>query len=127
MEQVSSEVVLRDLSYQVMSAAFEVQNTLGAGFLEKVYENALVLELSRRGLRAEPQKEIQVLYKGEPVGLYFADILVEDELLIELKAMESLSKIHEAQVLNYLKATGKKLGLLINFSKTKLEYKRFVL
>jgi GxxExxY protein len=126
MNRTSDEVVLKDLSFEVMAAAFEVQNTLGPGFLEKVYENALAFELTRRGIRAETQREIQVFYKGISVGVYFADILVNDEMIIELKATESLSKIHEAQVLNYLKATGKRLGLLINFSKNRLEHKRFV-
>jgi len=122
----NEHIILKNVSYEVMAAAFEVQNTLGSGFLEKVYENALAIELSRRGIRSEVQKEIQVIYKGVPVGSYFADLLVDSQLIIELKASESIAKVHEAQILNYLKATGIKLGLLINFGKNRLEYKRFV-
>lgn len=126
MEVRDDHIVLKDLSYEVMAAAFEVQNTLGTGFLEKVYENALAVELSRRGLQVEVQKGIEVIYKDVSVGSYFADMLVDGELIIELKASESITKVNEAQILNYLKATGIKLGLLINFGKTRLEYKRFV-
>ncbi|MBE0596080.1 MAG: GxxExxY protein [Desulfuromonadales bacterium] len=121
------EVVYRDLSYEVMAAVFEVQNTLGSGFLEKVYENALLVELKGRGILAEAQKEIQVIYKGVQVGSYYADLLVNNEIIVELKSTEAISKTHEAQLLNYLKATGMKLGLLINFGKTRLEHKRFVI
>ena len=126
MSEQHDPVVLRDLSYAVMAAAFEVQNTLGAGFLEKVYENALAVELSRRGIHVEVQKEIEVTYKDVSVGSYFADMLVDGELIIELKASEAITKVNEAQILNYLKATGIKLGLLINFGENRLEYKRFV-
>jgi len=122
-----SGLVLGNISFEVLSAAFEVYNTLGPGFLEKVYENAMAVELASRGMKAEAQRDIQVYYKGSSVGSYFADLLVNNEVIVELKSVESLSKIHEAQVLNYLKATGKKLGLLINFGKSKVEHKRFVI
>ena len=127
MEGTHEHIVLKDLSYEVMAAAFEVQNTLGAGFLEKVYENSLLVELNKRGIKSEKQKEISVSYKDVLVGNYFADLLVNGELIVELKSTDGLTKVHEAQVLNYLKATGVKLGLLINFGKPKLEYKRLVL
>ena len=120
-------VVLKDLSFRIMSAAFEVHNTLGFGFLENVYERAMLEELKLRDISAESQKEIKVRYKGKEVGSYFADIVVNDDMILELKASEYLNKIHEAQILNYLKATGFKLGLLVNFGKEKVEYKRFVL
>ena len=126
MTEPTGHIVFGDLSYAIMAAAFEVQNTLGSGFLEKVYENALAEELRRRGIKVESQKEIKVVYKGVPVGLYYADLLVNDEVLIELKSAEFLNKAHEAQTLNYLKATGKRLALLINFGHQKLESKRFV-
>jgi GxxExxY protein len=122
-----SNVILKDLSYRVMSAAFEVHNSLGYGFLEHVYERALLKELHLRGVPAEAQKEIKVFFKGEEVGSYYADIVVNNEMIMELKAVENLNRHHEAQLLNYLKATGFKLGLLINFGKEKVEYKRFVL
>jgi GxxExxY protein len=122
-----ADVIYKDLSYKIMSAVFEVHNILGVGFLEKVYENALLKELALRGLSVEAQKEIKVFYKEEgEVGLYFADAVVNGEILLELKAVESLSNLHKAQVLNYLKATGLKLGLLINFGKERIEYQRLV-
>jgi len=99
---------------------------LGSGFLEKVYERALVKELGLRGLPVETQKEISVSYKGKNVGLYFADILLDRKIIIELKAVDSLSDLHEAQLLNYLKATGIKLGYLINMGNKSVEYKRMV-
>jgi len=118
---------LNDITYKVNGAIFEVNRILGSGFLEKVYENALLIELRERGLKAESQVAIKVGYKDEEVGEYFADILVEDELILELKAVQSLEKIHEAQILNYLKATGKKVGLLINFTHPRAVIKRFIL
>jgi GxxExxY protein len=118
---------INELTYQINGARFEVNYTLGAGFLEKVYETALVVELRKRGIKADSQVPIQVSYKGIVVGEYFADILVEDKVIIELKAVEELSKIHEAQLLNYLKATGVKVGLLVNFKHPKAKIKRMVL
>ncbi|RPI71765.1 MAG: GxxExxY protein [Desulfobacteraceae bacterium] len=118
---------LNDLTYQINGAAFEVSSILGPGFLEKVYENALLLELRKRNLKAVNQVPINVLYKGENVGEYVADILVEDQVVIELKTVDKLEKIHEAQILCYLKATGIKVGLLMNFKKSKVEIKRMVL
>ena len=117
---------INDLTYKINGAVYEVNKVLGAGFLEKVYEKALLVELHKRGLRAEGQIPITVEYKGEIVGEYFADIVVEGQVLIELKAVEQLAGIHEAQLLNYLKATGYKIGLLINFTHPKAEIKRFV-
>ena len=106
---------------------FEVNKVLGAGFLEKVYENALLIELRNRGLKADSQVPIKVFYKGEVVGEYTADILVEEKVILELKTVEKLEKIHEAQLLNYLKATGVQVGILVNFKHTKAEIKRVVL
>lgn len=118
---------INDLTYQINGAIFEVSRTLGAGFLEKVYENALIIELRNKGLKAESQVPVKVFYKEETVGEYFADILVQDKIIIELKAVENLSKLHEAQILNYLKATGIQVGLLVNFKHPKAEIKRMVL
>lgn len=118
---------INELTYQINGAVFEVNRVLGPGFLEKVYENALLVELRKRGLRAESQVPIKVKYKGEVVGDYFADLVVERQVIIELKTVENLQNIHEAQMLNYLKATGMKLGLLVNFKHTKAEIKRMVL
>ena len=118
---------INDITYAINGAVFEVNKVLGAGFLEKVYENALLIELQKRGLKAESQVPLTVTYKGETVGEYFADIVVEDAVIIELKAVEKLQKIHEAQVLNYLKTTGFKTGLLVNFKYPKADIKRLVL
>jgi len=118
---------INELTYQINGAIFEVNRVLGAGFLEKVYENALLIELIARGLKAENQIPIKVQYKGKEVGEYYADIVVEKQVILELKALDSLQKIHEAQLLNYLKATGYKIGLLVNFTHPKAEIKRFVM
>ena len=118
---------INDVTYAINGAVFEVNRVLGPGFLEKVYENALLVELKRRGLKAETQVPIQIQYKGQIVGEYIADIVVEDRVIIELKSVDQLQKIHEAQILNYLKATGFKIGLLINFKHPKAEIKRFVM
>ena len=117
---------INELTYQIRGAVFEVNRILGDGFLEKVYQRALLIELRKRGLKAESEVPIQVRYKGELVGDYFADIIVENLIILELKAIEQLQKIHEAQLLNYLKATGFKIGLLINFKYPKAEIKRFI-
>ena len=118
---------INDLTYAINGAVFEVSRALGFGFLEKVYENALLAELRERGLQAESQVPIKVYYKDKVVGEYFADILVEDKVILELKTVEKISKIHEAQLLNYLKATGIKVGLLVNFRHPKADIKRMVL
>ena len=118
---------INDVTYAINGAVFEVNRVLGSGFLEKVYENALLVELRKRGLRAEAQVPIKVKYKREVVGDYFADLVVEDQVIVELKVVEQLGNIHEAQLINYLKATGMKVGLLVNFRHTKAEIKRMVL
>jgi GxxExxY protein len=118
---------INDLTYKLNGAIFEVNRVLGPGFLEKVYENALMMELRSQGINAESQVPIKVHYKGNVVGDYFADIIVENLILMELKSSERLDKIHEAQLLNYLHATGYKVGLLVNFTHPKAVIKRFVL
>ena len=117
---------LNDITYEIRGALFEVNNVLGPGFLEKVYENALLIELKKRGLKARSQAAIKVIYKETPVGEYYADLLVENKVIIELKTVDNLSKTHEAQLLNYLKATGMPIGLLVNFKNSKVEIKRMV-
>lgn len=108
-------VVHEAITRMIIGAFYEVYNTLGYGFLEKVYENALYIELSRIGLKCEQQKEIRVHYKNQIAGLYYADILVEDMIILELKTAEELHQKHELQLINYLKATNKEIGLLLNF------------
>lgn len=114
------------ISQRVIACAFDVSNTLGVGFLEKVYENALCVELRKDGLKFQSQKPIVVNYKGFQVGEYIADIVVEDKLLLELKALSALISSHDAQVMNYLKATNLSVGLLLNFGRPKLGVKRIV-
>lgn len=114
-----------DLTDAILKAYYAVYNSLGYGFLEKVYENAILLELREMGIAVEPQVPISVSYKNEVVGEYFADIVVEGKVIVELKAAESLVDAHRCQLLNYLKATGYEVGLLLNFSKMP-EFKRVV-
>ena len=118
---------INDVTYAINGAVFEVNRVLGPGFLEKVYENALLVELRIRGLKAESQVPIRVFYKENAVGEYIADILVEEKVIVELKTVEKLNKIHEAQLLNYLKATDIRVGLLVNFNHPRAEIKRMVL
>ena len=118
---------LNDLTEKVIGAAFEVSNQLGAGFLEKVYQNALVHELTLRGLEAKCEEPVLVNYKGVCIGSYSPDILVGSRLIVELKCCDALQPEHLAQCLNYLKATGLPLALLMNFQKAKVEIKRVVL
>ena len=116
-----------ELTYAINGAVYEVNKVLGAGFLEKVYEQALLVEFEKQGLKAESQVPITVRYKGCVVGEYFADIVVEDKVIVELKAVSRLRGEHEAQMLNYLKATGFKVGLLVNFEYPKAVIKRYML
>ena len=114
-----------DLTDKILGAFFKVYNTLGYGFVEKVYENALAIELRKLGLKVEQQKGIIVYYNGQIVGDYLADIITCDAVLLELKAVRTLTEEHEAQLLNYLKATTIEVGLLLNFG-PKPEYRRKV-
>lgn len=117
---------LNAISEKIIGCAFKVSNTLGAGFLEKVYQNALIIELLNEGFQVEKEKAITILYKGTIVGEYFADILVNQQIIIETKAVQTLNEIHQAQLLNYLKATQLPLGLLINFGTPKAQIKRML-
>ena len=115
-----------ELTKGIIGAAFEVHRVLGCGFLEKVYEAALTKELRTRGHCVVNQAEIAVNYKDEPVGAYYADLLVDDAVICEVKALDKLTPAHEAQLLNYLKATGTKVGLLLNFGAERVQVKRMV-
>jgi len=117
------EYLHADLTERIIRCFYNVFDNLGHGFLESVYEQALVYELEEAGFKIERQKDISVLYKGKKCGLFKADLVVDDKVIIELKAGKALSSVHEAQLLNYLKATKLKLGLLVNFG-SKLEFKR---
>ncbi len=117
---------LNNYTEKIIGCAFKVRNQLGPGFLEKVYENALVLELKKSGLNFEQQVPLKVKYEGSVVGDYNADLLIEKSILVELKAVTALDKSHYAQCLNYFKATGLKLCLLINFGTQKIQIKRII-
>jgi GxxExxY protein len=112
------EYLHKDITDKIIKAFYNVYNSLGFGFLEKVYENAMMIELETLGIDREKQKPIDVHYKEFRVGEYFADIIVEDKVIIELKAAEAICEEHEAQLLNYLRATDIEVGLLLNFGKT---------
>jgi GxxExxY protein len=114
------------LTERVLGAIFEVSDTLGAGFLERVYQRALLLELSLRNIQVTSQASLKVMYKGHCVEEHFADILVQDVLAIELKCVDRLSSQHTAQCLNRLRASGQPVCLLVNFQKPKVEWKRIV-
>ncbi len=104
-----------NLTERVIKAFYEVYNTLGYGFLEKVYENAMVLELQKGGLKVVQQAPIHVFYNGQIIGDYFADLLIEEKVIVELKSTKTISNEHIAQILNYLKATNIEVGLILNF------------
>ena len=104
----------------------EVHRKLGFGFLEKVYENALMVLFQREGIQAKQQTPIKVYFEGKIVGDYFADILIEDKIILELKVLKKILDAHRAQTLNYLKATGLRLVIIVNFGKKKLEYERLI-
>jgi GxxExxY protein len=114
-----------ELTGKILESCFEVSNELGIGFVEQVYENALLIALRQKGLKAESQVPLAVKFRNEVVGEFRVDILVENKILLELKAVGGLSKEHYAQTINYLKATGIEVALLINFGNPKLEYRRF--
>ena len=105
----------KDLTSKIIACAYKVHNNLGFGFLENVYQNALMIELQRSDFKAEKEKRIHVYYDKQLVGDYIADIVVEDKVILELKSVKDIHPAHEAQLVNYLKTTGLELGLLINF------------
>jgi len=123
------EALLQQEGYDLMAAAFEVHKEMGSGFLEEVYQECLERELTARGIRFQSKSALQILYKGEPLAKrYVPDLMVADGIVVELKAVQKLAPEHEAQLLNYLKATQKKVGYLINFAASgRLEWKRMVL
>lgn len=119
-------LLYEDTSKAIVKSAYDVHRILGPGFLEKVYENALVYELQIRNIKYEAQRPIDIYYKDMVVGKYIADILVDEKIIIEVKANSGLNDEHFAQLLNYLKATKNRLGLLINFGLPKIQIKRIV-
>jgi GxxExxY protein len=120
----SKTLLYADITEKILEAAFEVSKELGAGFLESVYKNAMVNALSAKGFVVEDEKQISVIFRGQSVGQFFADLFVENKVIVEIKAVSALAPEHSAQTINYLKATGIEVGLLINFGRPKIEYKR---
>jgi GxxExxY protein len=118
-------MLYEDITRKILEACFEVSNELGVGYIESVYEKALMVALSQKGLKVQRQVALQVKFRGVVVGDFSVDILVEDKILIELKVVSVLAKELYAQALNYLKATGIEVGHLVNFGNPKVEYRRF--
>jgi GxxExxY protein len=118
-------MIHEELTGKILKVCFDVSNELGSGYLESVYEKAMLIALRDAGLKAQSQTPLKVVFRGQIVGEFFADIIVEDTVLLELKAVKALAPEHLAQVMNYLKATGIEVGFLINFGNPKLEYRRF--
>lgn len=124
---MEEKILYKDLSYKIVGLAIQVRKELGFGFLEKVYENALMILLEENGIEAKQQFPIKVSFHGRIIGDYVADILVENQIILELKAQDKIVDVHKAQTLNYLKATGLRLAILLNFGKDRLEHERLVL
>ena len=116
----------KEITEKIIGCVYIVYNKMGYGFLESVYEKCLLIELRKAGLKAESQQAITVYYENQIVGDFVADIVVEDSVILELKSVRRLAKVHEAQLVNYLVATGKEVGLLLNFGEQKVEVKRKV-
>lgn len=121
-----NKILLDEISQKIIGCAYKVSNSLGSGFVEKVYENALCIELKNAGLEIKQQQSLHVLYQNTIVGDFNADIIVNDQIIIELKAIKALDTIHQAQCMNYLKATNLSVCLLINFGNPKVEIRRIV-
>lgn len=117
-------LLYEDLTEKILEACFEVSNELGCGFLESVYEKALLIALRQKGLSCERQAPLRVMFRGHVVGEFYADILVEEKVILELKAAKALAPENQAQTINSLKATGMEVGLLVNFGTPRLQYNR---
>lgn len=115
-----------ELSNKIINSAIEVHKKLGPGFLESIYQSALLIQLQKDGIEVKPQKEIKIYYDEKEIGLHRLDFLIEKQIIVELKTVKEFDKNHLAQVISYLKATGLTTGLLLNFAKPKLEIKRIV-
>jgi GxxExxY protein len=124
---MEDSILYKDLSYKIVGSAMQVHRELGPGFLEKVYENALMILFKENAISAQAQLPVKVYFHGHIVGDYIADILVENSVIVELKAQDRILALHKAQTLNYLRATNFRLALLLNFGKASLEHERLVL
>ena len=126
-EQNSHQLVLKDEVFQIVGCAIEVLNTLGHDLLEKPYENALVVEFGLRNIRFQQQPRFEVIYKSVKVGEYIPDLIVFDQIVVDTKTIEKITDVERGQILNYLKITGMKVGVILNFKRAKLKWERIVL
>lgn len=127
MNNVNDEKILyKDLSYKIMNSAFEVQNILGSGLTENIYEEALCHEFDLEWIKYKRQVPVDIFYKNKQIGRYVIDLIVENQIVLELKSVSALHESHDAQIISYIKATKLKLGILINFGQAKVEYKRIL-
>ena len=123
----NKDIVYIEISYKIVGLAMEVHSKLGFGFLEKVYENALMILFEKNEVPAKQQAPVKVYFEGRIVGDYYADILVDDKNILELKSVDKIIDTHRAQVLNYLRATGLRLAIILNFGRSSFEYERFII
>ena len=123
----NKDIVYIEISYKIVGLAMEVHSKLGFGFLEKVYENALMILFEKNEVPAKQQAPVKVYFEGRIVGDYYADILVDDKIILELKSVDKIIDTHRAQVLNYLRATGLRLAIILNFGRSSFEYERFII
>lgn len=123
---MDDKIIHRDLSYKIVGLAIDARKELGYGYLEKVYENAMMVMLNRNGIVAQQQVPLKVMFQGVVIGDYFPDIVVENQIILEIKSQDRIIDANKAQTLNYLKTTGLKLAIILNFGKTKLDYERLV-
>ena len=123
---MGKQLLYEDLTGDVLNSAFAVHNTLGCGLLEKVYENSLAWDLELKGRKVEHQKEFKVFYREKGVGRYVADLVIDEKVIVEVKSVDRISDIHRAQLLNYLRISGCRVGLILNFARPKLEYERLI-
>jgi len=120
------EFLYKELTGEIIEASYNVHNSLGCGLLEKIYENSLIWEIELMRRKVSSQREFKVIYRKKEVGIYYADLVVEDKVIVEVKSVERIDDIHRAQLLNYLRISGLRVGLIINFARPKLEYERLV-
>lgn len=120
------ELLHKDITKEIIDSAFKVHNCVGCGLLEKVYGNALVWDLELKQKKVTAQRQYKILYCEKEVGIYYADLVVENKVIVEVKSVEKIDDIHRAQLLNYLRISGLRVGLIVNFARPKLEYERLV-
>lgn len=121
------ELIYKELTERIIQAFYEIHNALGPGYLESIYQNALKIELEEMNIMCKTERIVEIFYRDKKVGEHRLDLVVEDKVIVELKAASEFHPAHQAQIISYLKATGLKVGLLVNFGKDKVEYKRLVL